>query len=185
MARHTLLMVIRRYGAEMITLAILVPLVVVLGVLLNRSPVLTGVLATPSSPVSSVSVTPSPPANVLPAATAPPIAAATHPVTAEVTIVIAAPHSFESYTVGIGDSTTVAQALMTAQQQGLQMKTKDYGGSLGLFIEELSGVSNNPAKLLYWRFYINDVLSPAGASTARVKNGDTIRWVLEQQSSQP
>jgi hypothetical protein len=54
------------------------------------------------------------------------------------------------------------------------METKDFGAPLGVFIESLNGVKNDPSTDRYWRLYINGVLSPVGASSARVRSGDTV-----------
>lgn len=66
-----------------------------------------------------------------------------------------------------------------AQQQGLILKTKDYGAPLGVLIEGINNILNDSKNQKYWTLYVNNVRSAVGASTATVKPGDTITWKFE------
>jgi hypothetical protein len=75
---------------------------------------------------------------------------------------------------------TVADLLTRAQkEQGLQITTKDFGGSLGILVEEMNGIHNDQSKQMYWTLSINGKRSEVGASSAHVKPGDTVTWKYE------
>jgi hypothetical protein len=54
---------------------------------------------------------------------------------------------------------------------------KEYSG-LGFFVTEINGVSQNPQKGLYWKYFINDNPANIGISSYVLKKGDQIRWIL-------
>lgn len=172
---------LRRTAPEIIALALLVPLGIVLGIVLTRwptdppagSPPHTPPTSVEASPLSTVSPSPTAPPTVAPAATAVPRAPTA-------SLSIESPTGTRTYLLPAAAETTVADLLLRASaEEGLALETKDYGPPLGLFIESLNGVRNDPARQRYWHLFINDALSPLGASSARVSPGDTVTWRYE------
>lgn len=98
-----------------------------------------------------------------------------------VTLVVDGPDGEARYEVSVGGETTVAQVLATAEQYGLRLSTRDYGGELGVFVEAINGVSNDGGHNMYWYLYVNGQVSPVGASAAIVAPGDTVTWKYEKQ----
>jgi hypothetical protein len=180
---------LRRFGGELLTLSILVPLVIVLGIMLYRFSG-SAAVATPSpTPSPTATVTPSPTATILGEAsstTPSPVSttAASSIAQQQVGLQIVSPRGSASYEVPISGDKRVTEVMQLAQAQGLRLKTKDFGGSLGIYVEEINGVAEDPSKQLYWHLYLNGGRSPLGASNAQVKPGDTVRWVLEKMHNE-
>jgi hypothetical protein len=66
-----------------------------------------------------------------------------------------------------------------AEKQGMTMKTKDYGVPLGLLIEAINNIQNDPKIQKYWTLYVNDKMSTLGASSTIVNQGETVTWKFE------
>lgn len=168
----------RRLRGELLALLLLVPLAVIFGIVLIRMP------NTAKRNESAVSASPTANASPLPSRAPTPSSSLPSPATVEratVSLTIAAASSTVAHTVPITENITVAEVLSTAKERGnIQLVTKDFGPPLGLFVESINGVANDPAAELYWHLYINDQRSPLGASSARVRAGDRIRWSLER-----
>jgi len=164
----------RRLGPETLSLALLVPLVLVLGFILTRLPS-NGVVVPPaSSPTGSIV---SPAATLTSSPEASPVSEAKARI---VTLEIRGPAGSKTYRLPAQAETTVADLLVRAsREQGLRLETKDYGGSLGILVEALNGSRNDPKRKLYWSLYVNGVFSQLGASSARVRPGDTVTWAYE------
>lgn len=163
--------ILSRLGGEIIALLVLIPLVIILGLILlrfNQAP------------------TPSPsPSPALVATTAAPSPSPTaRAITQTITLEIKNGSSRKTYAIPATSRISVADLLEQAKAQGLQLVTKDYGDSLGLFIESINGQASDPATKRYWHLYINDQLSPLGASSAQVTAGDTVRWSFETEHSE-
>lgn len=162
---------------ELVALGLLIPLVIILGAVFTRLPAQqTGVSGLASSPSSEASPTPiaSPrPSTSLGVNQAPDHSGSL------VEVGIVGPGEKKHYHVPIMQEVAVADVLQQAQQQGLQLQTKDFGGSLGLFVEAINGVKNEEGKQMYWTLYVNGTRSSLGASSARVKPGDVITWKFE------
>ncbi|MDP3997484.1 MAG: DUF4430 domain-containing protein [Candidatus Andersenbacteria bacterium] len=101
--------------------------------------------------------------------------------TQTVSLEITGPSSTDVYEVAAGQNENVAQILEKAKSQGLQLRTKDYGGTLGVFVESINGTDNDAAKNLYWQLYVNDRLTPTGASTTMAAPGDRVTWKYEAE----
>lgn len=169
----TLFTKFRRFGPETLSLALLLPLVVVLGFILWRLP--NTVIAPSPSPAPATTTTPTA-VSASSLEISPPSEAQTQAVTLE----IKDPAGTKTYRLSGQTETTVADLLARAsKEQGLRMETKDYGGSLGIFVEGLNGVRNDPQKKLYWSLHVNGTLSQLGASSTRVRPGDTVTWAYE------
>lgn len=156
--------ILQRIGGELIALIVLVPLVVVLGLVLLRRPA-------PSLHGEPVTLGVTPTDTTEPTAT---------PVTQIIALEVKNGPSVQNYTIPVTGEVTVADLLEQAKAQGLQLVTKDYGGSLGLFIESMNGQASDPATQRYWHLYLNNKRSPLGASSTRVKAGDSVRWSFEK-----
>lgn len=99
-----------------------------------------------------------------------------------VTLVIDGPDDGARYEVEVPGETTVEQVLAEAvRQRGLGLATKNYGRELGVFVEAINGVSNDSGHNMYWYLYVNGQVSPVGASAAIVAPGDTVTWKYEKQ----
>ncbi|MFH1354059.1 MAG: DUF4430 domain-containing protein [bacterium] len=145
---------IYRVRVEIVTLLILVPLVLVLGAVLSSWPQ----DAEESKPA---------------------VAGEARQV---VTLNIQGPGEVMVYEVAVEGEATVREVLEGAVvRSGLLLDVKDYGEELGIFVEAINGVAGDAGRGTYWHLYINDVLSPVGASTAKVMPGDRITWKYEKQ----
>lgn len=171
------LSLLRHSRAELIALALLVPLALILGLLLGRSPdrFLPASGTSTGSPSKDSVATPS-----FPSSTASPSAPAPAAVGTDVILEIKHGSEHRSYRLAVTGETTVADLLRRAErEQGLRLKTKDYGGSLGVFVEGIDGVENDPKAQMYWTLYVNGAFSQLGASSAKVRPGDTVTWAFE------
>ena len=166
--------------AELVALALLLPLAIVLGTILRRPlPAAAPSISPPSPLITAATVSPS--SSPAPSATpGQPVTSATAPHKEAVALEIHGPESTRTLSVPINRETTVAEVLTIAErEQGLTIQTKDYGGSLGVFIKAIDGVANDSARNLYWHLSVNGALSPVGASSARVGPGGVVRWSYE------
>lgn len=166
----------RRVGPEVFALVILVPLVVILGFILSRfSPErLSSVSASPT-PISTLSSESSPETSATPSAVPSLV-----PQTSTVVLEVKTPTSAKTYQLATQSETTVADLLIRAQrEQGFHLEMRNFGGSLGIFVESINGVRNDSTKKLYWSLYVNGAFSPLGASSTTVRAGDTVTWKYE------
>lgn len=160
----------RNARSELIITALLLVLAIALGAFLFRKPA--AVTPTPEPSVSPVIASP----------VATPELPSPSPSTAQITTLeIKHPTQTKRLSLAITKPITVAD-LMTraAREQSLQIITKDYGGSLGLFFESIDGLKNDTATNQYWSLYINNTKSAVGASTAVVHPGDIVSWRYEK-----
>lgn len=164
-----------KYSGELVTLALLIPLAVMLGALLWGSEERTLDPTSHATPLATAS-----PANS-PRASATPVPAAR-----QVTLQIANPAGTQEHTIALAlGQMSVADILTQAAQAGtINLKTTDFGGTLGLFVEEINGLHSDPANRLYWHLYVNGQRSPLGASSAPVKADDTITWSYEKEHAE-
>lgn len=83
----------------------------------------------------------------------------------------------QSYQSVFSGTMTAAELLLAASQDhGFSVASKDYGGELGLFVEGIAGVQNDPTTDRYWSLYVNGEVSQSGASTTVVQPGDEVLW---------
>lgn len=52
-------------------------------------------------------------------------------------------------------------------------------GSMGVFVEEINGVKNNPSKNSFWLFYVNNEPSITSVSNYQLSAGDEVEWKFE------
>lgn len=172
----------RTIKPEVIALVVLVPVVIIMGLLLWRWPSSSTISPAISTPAASPATAPTQSASAI--ITATPTAEVVTPQTQHVQIRVVAQGTQTDYQVPLTTPTSVANVMTQAQAQGLQIKTRDYGGSLGLFFEEINGVANDPVAQLYWHLYVNGERSPLGASGATVAAGDQVMWKFEVMKSE-
>lgn len=174
MSLQSLSTFLRRFGGELLAIAVLLPLVIVLGFVLVRFPDTSqGPSASPSVPAAAEehirTVPPKATVLVNKNTRADVLTVEIHNGETTDTLALAAP----------GDITVADALTRLVREEQLIMETKDFGAPLGVFIESLNGVKNDPPTDRYWHLYINGALSPVGASSARVHSGDTMTWRLE------
>lgn len=171
---------VRSLRAELAAVTLLLPLALVLGFILARFPA--GVAqsnVTPGVPSSSTVNT------ALPAVTSAVSPAAATPATQTVTLEIKSSSGTATYGLPVTGETTVAALLTQASKtHGFSLETKDYGGTLGIFVEGISGIRSDNAREWYWTLYLNGTKSPLGASSARVRAGDRVTWSFEPMTAE-
>jgi len=75
------------------------------------------------------------------------------------------------------DNATVYDALKLASEKGgFALGVKDYGGTLGVFVESIDGKKGG--KDSWWQYWVNNAYGDKGASTATIHAGDVIEWKL-------
>jgi len=171
---------IKQIAPELIALVLLLPLIIIIGAIATRLPIFRApAVETTPAPANhdqlSSDVTPDTPPSIRDTATI----SDTAPVSSSIEMFIISSGKTERFDIPIDEQITVADLLLKASDQGLQLSTKDYGGTLGIFVESLNNVPNNPDRQLFWQLYINNELSPVGASTATVEEEDSVTWKLE------
>lgn len=63
-----------------------------------------------------------------------------------------------------------------ADKNGFDLKYKDYGGELGVFIESINGVGADPSGKKWWQFWVNNTYSNVGASSHTIQPNDVIEF---------
>src|SRR3989338_7083986 len=150
---------------ELIVLAVLVPLVILLGVMIIKWPQLQTasiseeIVSTPDQTGQGVVVADTTTASIYPT-----------PVRETVLLII------EN-----GPKKTVVQVVA---ENKMTMEEKDYGESMGILIESINSVANDNGQKRYWYLYVNGQLSPVGASQAQVKAGDEVNWKYEEEKDE-
>lgn len=174
---------------EIIVLAVLVPLVLILGAIIIRWPQLE------EAPVGPELEDMRPVRQVLPTE-----AMVAEPTTTEkvsgviqekkekegtVLLTIENGEGKQSTIVTVTEEASVAEVMdKAAAENKLSWRVTDYGESMGVLVEEINGVANNSGQNRYWYLYVNGALSPVGASQAKVKAGDEITWKYELSKEQ-
>lgn len=70
---------------------------------------------------------------------------------------------------------TVADVLHAgADTQGFTIGSKDFGGSLGIFVETIDGVGGGTDR--WWQYWVNNVYGTVGAGNQQVMPGDVVEW---------
>jgi hypothetical protein len=65
---------------------------------------------------------------------------------------------------------------IAAADKNLKLEYKDYGGDLGVFVESIDQVANDPASGIYWQYWVNNEFAKIGASSYKLKGGETVAW---------
>lgn len=109
----------------------------------------------------------------------------THSVQAEeaeqiqVKLIIQGPGVSKSGKISVKSGATVYQVMKQGSQElDFSLKTSHHS-SLGIFVEGIAGVINNPKTNLYWLYYLNGQFASRGVSLQTVQEGDIITWSYE------
>lgn len=85
----------------------------------------------------------------------------------------------KTYAATVEEGSTALELMnVISQRHDLTFSGKDYG-ELGLFLEAINGVTNNPDTQQYWTLYVNNAMAQVGVSSYVVQNGDTVEWRYE------
>jgi hypothetical protein len=83
--------------------------------------------------------------------------------------------------IPITNNATVFSVLQAAAtKNNIVLKYTDYKGDLGVFIEAIGGIGKDPEGKKWWQFWVNNVYSQVGVSSAQVKAGDVIEFKFIQ-----
>ncbi|HEY4511818.1 MAG TPA: DUF4430 domain-containing protein [Candidatus Paceibacterota bacterium] len=73
--------------------------------------------------------------------------------------------------------TTVFDVLKNATDaHSVELKYKDYGSDLGIFVESISGVGKDPSGKKWWQYWVDNTYSQVGVSAYNVGPGDSIQF---------
>lgn len=61
-----------------------------------------------------------------------------------------------------------------------ELKYKDYGGELGIFIESIGGIGKDPSGKKWWQYWVNNKYSQVGVSSYKIQPGDIIEFKFIQ-----
>jgi hypothetical protein len=76
---------------------------------------------------------------------------------------------------------TVFNVLKNASEKNnFDLKYKDYGGELGMFIESIDGIGKDPSGKKWWQYWVNNKYSQVGVSAYTVSPGDVIELKFTQ-----
>ena len=74
---------------------------------------------------------------------------------------------------------TVFDALKLAtEKEQLGLKYKDYGGTMGVFVEMIGKTKNSESGDKWWQFWVNNNYGKEGVSSYLLKQGDVVEWKL-------
>ncbi|MFH1522344.1 MAG: DUF4430 domain-containing protein [Patescibacteria group bacterium] len=77
----------------------------------------------------------------------------------------------------INDGDTVFKILeQVSSKNNLELKYKDYGGGMGVFIESINGFTNDFKANRFWQYWVNGEYAKIGASSYGLENGDVVEW---------
>lgn len=176
----------QRWGGEILALVVLVPLVIVIGAVLIKWPALSEQATEKVEPAETLA----------PIVTQQVLQDAQDKEVGQVegeeqlavdelqtvSLNISGIRSAGSFEVQVVAGESVSEIMARAQDEGvLTYKAIDYGGSMGLFFEQINGVKNNQVKDYFWHLYVNGEKSSVGASSVGVEAGDEVEWKYEEQ----
>jgi hypothetical protein len=89
-----------------------------------------------------------------------------------------------NYDSDVVSGVSVEQMMRTAgsNKDDLSFEFKDFGGSLGSFVQGINGIETDNRKGLYWIYYINDEKAHVGISNYILQPGDNIEWKYESST---
>lgn len=80
------------------------------------------------------------------------------------------------------DSTLFELLKKADEDKKISFGYKDYGGSLGVFIQSINGVEGSGET--YWQYWVNNAYAQVGVSSYRVNPGDIIMFKLTKSQMQ-
>lgn len=101
------------------------------------------------------------------------------PASISVKLVIQGPGISTSGKISVQSGSSVYQVLKKGSNQlDFSLKTSQHS-SLGIFVEGIAGIRNNPKTNSYWLYYVNGQFASRGVSLQTVQEGDIITWSYE------
>lgn len=83
----------------------------------------------------------------------------------------------DAYSMDLSEDTSVFQLLQSAtDEKKVELKYKDYGGDMGIFVEAIGGVENNMGDNEFWQYWINNNYAQVGPGQHILKPGDQVQW---------
>jgi len=77
----------------------------------------------------------------------------------------------------LADGTTAFDFLKkVTTENNLKLDYKDYGAEMGVFVESIDGIGNDLGSDKFWQYWINNQYSEIGASSYKLKAGDSVEW---------
>lgn len=77
----------------------------------------------------------------------------------------------------IDEGATVFSVMQkVAEDNGLNLSSKDYGNGMGAFIEGVDGYMNDYGGDKYWQYWVNNNYAKIGAGSYGLKGGEVIEW---------
>lgn len=87
----------------------------------------------------------------------------------------------DTYSMDLTKDTSVFELLQkSSQEKNIELKFKDYGGEMGVFVEAIGGIENNIAENKYWQYWVNNNYAQVGPSQQILQTGDVIQWKFIQ-----
>lgn len=87
-----------------------------------------------------------------------------------------------SYKARIAENSNVYDLMSILRDAGIvSFTTKDFGGNLGLFVEQINGIKNGTDNK-FWIYYINGKEAKTGISNYTLNNTDVIEWKYEEST---
>jgi hypothetical protein len=171
---------------ELIVLAVLVPLVILLGVMITKWPQLQM-----ASIPEEIAPTPQQAGQGMVAAETTTASIDATPinqrVSARETVLLTVENGSTKSVLQVQiDGTVSVKDVMqaAAAENKITTEAKDYGESMGVLIESINSVANDNKQKRYWYLYVNGQLSPVGASQAQVRAGDEVSWKYEEEKDE-
>lgn len=69
---------------------------------------------------------------------------------------------------------------LKAKEKKVEFSYKDYGGSMGVFVNSINNFSNTKDK--WWQYYVNGEYAKVGISNYKVQVGDVIEFRLDKEN---
>lgn len=66
------------------------------------------------------------------------------------------------------------------EKNKIELKYKDYGGDMGVFVESIGGAGVDPSGKKWWQYWVNNKYSQVGMSSYRIHSGDVIALKFAQ-----
>lgn len=87
-----------------------------------------------------------------------------------------------SYKARITENSNVYDLMNILRDVGIvSFTTKEFGGNLGLFVEQINGIKNGTDNK-FWIYYINGEEAKTGISNYTLNNNDVIEWKYEEST---
>ncbi len=79
--------------------------------------------------------------------------------------------------VALNKNATVFDLLQEATtENNMELKYKDFGGDLGVMVEEIGGAANDFDNDSWWQYWVNNEYAKVGASGQVLSDGDVVEW---------